>query len=200
MLKRMHPRGLTRPVQRGFSLIEVIVSVLVTSVGVVGMAGMQVTSKRAGYEAIQRTTATAMAMDVLERMRSNPRALTSYSTAGLGGTTITTEPSPDCSNDTTEICNAGQLAAHDLWQWEQTIDGLSETRDVSGTAVATGGLLNPTGCIEVANGMVTVTMAWQGFEALSDPGTNACGSGLGKYGDADDKRQVISVSTFITEE
>lgn len=185
--------------QRGFSLVEVMVSVLVTSVSVVGMAGMQVTSKRAGYEAIQRTTATAMAMDVLERMRSNPQAVDSYAVLGLGGSTITGEPSPNCSNDTTEICTAAQLAAHDLWEWEQTIDGLAETRDVSGTAVATGGLLNPTGCIEVSGGMVTVTMAWQGFEALSDPGTNSCGSGLGKYGDDDAKRQVISVTTFITE-
>lgn len=189
-----------KPRQKGFSLVEVMVSVLVTSVSVVGMAGMQVTSKRAGYEAIQRTSATSMAMDVLERIRSNPRVLSSYAAAGLGGSTITVEPSPNCSNDTTEICTAGQLAAHDLWEWEQAIDGLAETRDISGTTVATGGLLNPTGCIEVSGNMVTVTMAWQGYEALSDPGTNTCGSGLGKYGTDDANRQVISVTTFITEE
>lgn len=185
--------------QLGFSLVEVMVSVLVTSVSVLGMAGMQITSKRAGYEAIQRTTATTLAMDVLERMRSNPDALATYATTGIGGTTITAEPIPKCSNDTTDICNAAQLAAHDLWEWEQAIDGLGETRDVSGTDVATGGLVNPTGCVVVNGGMVTVTMAWQGFEALSDPGTNACGSGLGKYGTNDENRQVISITTFISE-
>ncbi len=185
--------------QRGFSLIEVMVSVLITSVSVLGMAGMQVTSKRAGYEAIQRTTATAMAMDVLERIRSNPAALANYTATGLGGGTIATEPVPMCTNDTTDVCTSTQLAAHDLWQWEQAIDGLGETRDVSGTDVATGGLLNPTGCIEVTGNMVTVTMAWQGYEALSNPGTNACGSGLGRYGTDDENRQVISVTTFITE-
>lgn len=185
--------------QLGFSMVEVMVSVLVTSVSVLGMAGMQITSKRAGYEAIQRTTATAMAMDMLERMRSNPQALASYTSTGVGGATITAEPVPKCSNDTTDICTAAQLAAHDLWEWEQAIDGVGESRDVSGTAVATGGLLNPTGCIEVSDGAVTVTMAWQGFEALSDPGTNACGSGLGKYGTGDANRQVISVTTFITD-
>ena len=186
--------------QRGFSLIEVMVSVLVTSVSVLGMAGMQVSSKRAGYEAIQRTTATTMAMDVLERIRSNPAALGSYTTAGVGGATITDEPTPKCSNDTTEICTAAQLAAHDLWEWEQAIDGLGEVRDVAGTAVATGGLLNPTGCITVSGNMITVTMAWEGFEALSDPGGSTCGSGLGKYGADDAKRQVIAITTFITEE
>jgi type IV pilus assembly protein PilV len=185
--------------QLGFSLIEVMVSVLLTSVSVLGMAGLQITSKRAGYEAIQRTTATAMAMDVLERIRSNPRALDNYAATGLGSGTIATEPVPKCSNDTTDVCSGNQLAAHDLWQWEQAIDGVGEIRDVSGTDVATGGLLNPTGCIEVNGRMVTVTMAWQGYEALSDPGTNACGSGLGKYGTDDENRQVITVTTFITE-
>lgn len=195
----MRQAALRKRSQLGFSLVEVMVSVLVTSVSVLGMAGMQITSKRAGYEAIQRTTATAMAMDVLERMRSNPEALDSYASSALGGTTIANEPVPSCSNDTSDICTATELAAHDLWEWEQAIDGVGETRDVSGTDVATGGLVNPTGCIEVNNGMVTVTMAWQGFEALSDPGTNDCGSGLGKYGTDDGKRQVISVTTFISE-
>ena len=186
--------------QRGFSMIEVLVSVLVTSVGLVGMAGMQVTSKRAGHEAIQRTTATAMAMDILERMRSNPQALASYATAGLGGSTIETEPTPKCTNDNTEICNALQLAAHDLWEWERAIDGASETRLLDEVEISTGGLLNPTGCIAVTGNMVTVTMAWEGYEALSSPGDNLCGVGDGKYGDGDGKRQVIVVSTFVTEE
>lgn len=189
--------------QGGFSLIETMVAVLVTSVSLLGMAGMQVTSKRAGGEAMQRSTATAMAMDVLERMRSNPRALAFYSTAdtsGLGGGTIDVEPSPACTNDTTDVCTAAQLAAHDLWEWERAIDGAAETREVGGETVSTGGLLKPTGCIAVAGGMVTVTMAWEGYEALSSPGTTGCGLAMGKYGDADAKRQVIVVTTFITDE
>ncbi len=44
--------------QRGFSLIEVVVSTLVISVSVLGMTGMQITAKRAALEAIQRTSAT----------------------------------------------------------------------------------------------------------------------------------------------
>jgi type IV pilus assembly protein PilV len=186
--------------QRGFSLIEVMVSVLITSVSLLGMAGVQVTSKRASHEAIQRTTATTMAMDILERMRSNPQGLAAYSSAALGGGTITAEPTPTCSNDTTDVCNSLQLAAHDLWEWEQAIDGAAETRLVDEVEVATGGLVKPTGCIAVAGGMVTVTMAWEGYEALSSPGGNLCGVGLGKYGTEDDKRQVIVVSTFIADE
>ncbi|MEP5766484.1 MAG: type IV pilus modification protein PilV [Halieaceae bacterium] len=185
--------------QSGFSLVEVMVSVLVTSVSVLGVAGMQVTSKRAGYEAIQRTTATAMTTDMLERMRSNPHALDNYIAAQLGGGTITAEPVPRCTNNTTDACTDVQLASRDLWEWEQALDGNDETREVSGSDVATGGLLNPTGCIAVSGGEVTVTVAWQGQEALSNPGGNTCGAGLSRYGSADEQRQLLSVSTFITD-
>ena len=76
-------RELGKGRQSGFSLVEVMVSVLITSVSLLGMAGMQITSKRAGQEALQRTAATAMAMDILERMRSNPQALAAYQAAAL---------------------------------------------------------------------------------------------------------------------
>jgi type IV pilus assembly protein PilV len=177
-----------------------MVSVLVTSVSLLGMAGLQVSSKRAGHEAIQRTAAAAMTMDMLERMRSNPQALDAYATTAVGGGTITAEPTPGCSNDSSDVCTAAQLAAHDLWEWERAIDGVSETRVVGGETIATGGLVDPTGCITVAAGTVTITMAWEGYESLTSPSSNSCGLSLGKYGTNDEKRQIIAVSTFITDE
>ncbi len=186
--------------QRGFSMIEIMVSTLVISVSVLGMAGTQITSKRAGFEAIQRTAATSLAMDLIERMRSNPEALSSYVTTGLGGGTITVEPSPDCSYDSTNTCTIAQLAAHDLWEWEQAIDGATETRMVEGTPVSVGGLFDPTACVSVVGGAVTVSMAWEGYQSLSDPAFDSCGSGLGKYGTDDAKRQVVSMTTYITDQ
>lgn len=186
--------------QAGFSLVEVMVSMLVTTVSLLGMAELQITSKQVGYEAIQRTEATATAMDILERMRSNPQALNLYVTTGVGGGSITAQPTPQCSNESTDACDATELAAHDLWAWEQAMDGIAETRTVDDITVATGGLVKPTGCIEVAGGVVTVTVAWQGRVALTSPGTNTCGLALGKYGTGDEKRQLVSVSTFITDE
>ena len=186
--------------QRGFSLIEVMVSTLVISVSVLGMTGMQITAKRAGLEAIQRTSATSLATDLLERMRSNPEALSSYVTTGLGGGSITVEPSPDCSYDSANTCTIEELAAHDLWEWEQAIDGAAETRLVEGDPVSVGGLFDPTACVSVTGGAVTVSMAWEGYQSQSNPSFDACGSGLGKYGTDDAKRQVVSMTTFITEQ
>ena len=186
--------------QRGFSIFEVMVSTLVVSVSVLGMSGMQLTSKRVGLEAIQRTAATSLAADLIERMRSNPEALSNYVTTGLGGGTITVEPSPDCSYDSANTCTVAQLAAHDLWEWEQAIDGATETRVVDGTPVSVGGLFDPTACVSVVGGAVTVSMAWEGYQSLSDPAFDTCGSGLGKYGTGDAKRQVVSMTTYITEQ
>jgi len=46
---------MTRPkLRRGFGMIEVLITLLVLSVGVLGVIGMQVSTKKANYEAIQR--------------------------------------------------------------------------------------------------------------------------------------------------
>ena len=187
-------------VQRGFSLIEVMVSTLVVSVSVLAMAGMQVTAKRLGHESVQRTSATSLAMDLIERMRSNPEALTSYVTTGIGGGSITAEPTPDCSDTGTNSCTFAELATHDLWEWEQVLDGASETREVDGDPVPVGGLLNPTACIAVTGGAVVVSIVWEGYQSISNPVSDTCGTGLDKYGVDDAKRQVLSMSTFITEQ
>jgi type IV pilus assembly protein PilV len=188
------------PQQSGFSLIEVMVSMLVISLGVLGMAGMQITAKRAGFEAVQRTSATSLATDLIERMRSNPEALSSYVTTGIGGGSIVSEPTPDCSDDGTNGCSFTELATHDLWEWEQAVDGASETREIEGDTVAVGGLFDPTACIAVDGGSVTISVVWEGYQGLSNPSSNACGAGLGKYGTDDAKRQLLSMTTFITEQ
>lgn len=186
--------------QAGFSMIEVMVSTLIVSVSVLGMAGVQISAKRAGHEAVQRTSATSLTMDLIERMRANPEALTSYITTTVGGGSIAVEPSPDCSYDVGNNCTPVERAAHDLWEWEQAIDGATETRLVDGDTIAVGGLLDATACVEVNGGATKVSMAWKGYQSLSNPTSDSCGAGLGKYGTDDAKRQVLTMTTFITEQ
>ena len=78
------PAGLNPGAARGAGLIEVALSLLLIAVGSLGLAGLQLTAKRMGYEAVQRSAAAAMAVDLLERMRANRGALESYRVAGLG--------------------------------------------------------------------------------------------------------------------
>jgi type IV pilus assembly protein PilV len=180
----------------GISLIEVAVAILVISIGALGLAAMQLSAKRAGFEAVQRTNASGLAMDILERMRANPGVLDDYAVASLDGDDLST-PANTCN----ATCTEAEVATLDLWEWEQALAGAAETR--GGNAV--GGLLNPTGCITVNDGEVRVAIAWQGFETLSNSPVDRsdCGSGTGKYdgdgGEPDAKRQLLVVDTFITD-
>lgn len=60
--------------QKGLTLAEVLVTVLVLSIGLVGMAGLQATAIKSNYSALYRTQATALAADIADRMRANRTA------------------------------------------------------------------------------------------------------------------------------
>lgn len=56
---------------RGFTLLEVLVALLILSVGLLGIAELQLTSLRSNYSAYLRSQATILAYDILERIRAN---------------------------------------------------------------------------------------------------------------------------------
>jgi type IV pilus assembly protein PilV len=55
----------------GFSLVEVLVSLLILSLGLIGLAGVQTRGIASNYSALQRSQATLYAYDIVERMRAN---------------------------------------------------------------------------------------------------------------------------------
>ena len=72
--------------QSGFSLIELLVALIVFSIGLLAIAGLQTVSKRANYESLQRTTAAQVANGALEDMRTNGAGIDIYLAAGdIGG-------------------------------------------------------------------------------------------------------------------
>lgn len=181
----------------GFTLIEVLITLVVFSIGLLSVAGLQAISKKANYDALQRTTATMLAHDIVERMRANATQLDEYmrpAGSELGGATLTA-PTPDC---VTNPCNATQLAFRDLYDWERALDGASEL--VSGAL--SGGLVDPTACIEGefggAAGIYTIAIAWRGVTELSNPVIHPCGVGTTKYGDANEYRRILVITTYIT--
>lgn len=179
--------------QRGIGMIEVLVAMLIVSVSAAGLMSMQVSGKRIGYDALQRSSATALVRDIVERMRANPTAVASYAST-VGDGTIASEPSPNC---VTAVCSPAQMAAHDLWEWERALDGAAEILDDGGSETLVGGLVTPRGCITHAAGVVTVTVVWKGYQATSNPTTSTCGEGAGLYGTNDDQRQLITITTYI---
>lgn len=175
---------------RGSSMIETLVSLLLLSFGSLGVAGLQATSKQTSHEAQQRLLASYLAQDVIERMRNNPSVLATYAGSAVGGSSISTEPSPNCS--TSAPCTAAQLAAHDRWVWEQAIDGAAARIG----SMKTAGLVAPKGCISNSNGRVQVVIAWNDVEVVADAG-NATG-GVSTCGTASGFRRQVVINTFIS--
>jgi type IV pilus assembly protein PilV len=183
--------------QTGFSLIEVLVTLLVLTVALLSAASLQVLSKRSNFDAAQRTSAAHLAEDFLERLRSNASSSINYVPAGtLGGGTLGAAPPVNCLNPVV-TCTALQMAQFDLWQWEQQLDGVME----SDNGRATGGLVSPTACITGpgfgGNGEYTVAIAWRGMTDLANPVVNTCGEASGNYGAGNEYRRIIQIRTFI---
>jgi type IV pilus assembly protein PilV len=182
---------------QGFSLIELLVTIVIFSVGMLAVAGLQTVSKRANFEALQRTIAAHAAFGLIEDMRTNGNGIDVYRTAAnLGGGSLGAEPVPNCSG-AGGGCNTVQKAAHDLWFWENFLDGAREV----GAQGPSGGVLSPTICINGpaggGAGVYVVAVAWRGTVALSNPIIDNCGAGSGQYGDNNEFRRVVQIPTFI---
>lgn len=67
---------------RGFSLIEVLIALLVFTVGLLGLAGLLAVSVKTNHSAYQRTQASFIAQSMADRMRANSRAIWSGDYAG----------------------------------------------------------------------------------------------------------------------
>jgi type IV pilus assembly protein PilV len=92
----------------GFSLIEVLIAVVIMSVGMLGIAGLYVEGLRAGRTSNFRHQAVTLASDVADRIRANPRAGVDYE--GPGGNNNCVLGNVDC--------NPAQMAANDIQIWK----------------------------------------------------------------------------------
>ena len=166
---------------RGISLIEVLVSLVILSLGVLAVVALQMIAKRNNADAGQRTVAAQLAYDMIERMRANstPTSLLNYQTgsAPLGRASLgTTAPTPNCgTSDGSVQCTEPQLVAYDMWTFERALDGASEQAGGSNA----GGLVSPTACITGpsagGDGTYTVTIVWRGTVELPPDATVTCG-------------------------
>ena len=78
---------------KGLSLIEVLVTLVIIVIGLLGVFTVQINAKRVSYDAEQRSIASNLMLSMFERMRANASALDSYVTpnTGLGNITLTAQ-------------------------------------------------------------------------------------------------------------
>ena len=80
-----HRINYSRNKQQGFTLLEVLIALLVLSIGLLGLAALQTTGLRSNEMASMRTTSTHLAYDITDRMRANPAGVTANQYVLAGG-------------------------------------------------------------------------------------------------------------------
>ncbi len=178
----------------GFTLLEVLVALVLVSIGLLGYAGLQVRAQQTEIEAYQRAQALTLVADITARINLNRVARRCYVTTDALGQQFHigagTDNFPACvgfgDNETRALADA------DIAQWDDLLDGASESL---GGADA-GGLLGARGCItfDAPTGSLTVTLAWQGETPSGAPPANPCGEGA--YGDERLRRTLSETLQF----
>lgn len=117
-----------KPAARGATLIEVLVSIVIASIGLLALAGLSASSLRYSKMAQYRAAATQLATDISERMRANyevPATLDSYQfqTSFESQATPPTIPLKTC-RVVADSCTPGEIAAMDLYEWRMAARSL----------------------------------------------------------------------------
>jgi len=120
--------------QQGSTLIEVLVAILILSIGLLGIAGMQVLTMRYSQGGWARAAVAASLSDIADRVRANPSAsvtayqfLTDYTTQRTAIEAGTVTAAKDC--ETAVTCTPAELAASQIVRWR-----LALARDLPGGA------------------------------------------------------------------
>lgn len=150
--------------QRGITMIEVVVTLLVLSVGVLGFAGLQMRALGATNDSFYRSQAIVIAQDLKERYRVNAGQQTYYTTASSWSGAITTGT---CEGAAT--CNPGNLAKYDV----------GTVRNVANTMLPNGQVAM-LACPGTAS-MSCIFVSWGSTNPSTGGGATDCVGGGGSY-------------------
>lgn len=105
--------------QRGVTLIESLVAIVVAALGILGILGVQMRTLTDTQTTVRRAQAIRLIEDLGERMRVNPNALADPSVYASGFTgALPATPGKDCNTGT---CSSAELVDYDLYHWKKTV-------------------------------------------------------------------------------
>jgi type IV pilus assembly protein PilV len=153
-MERTHQNSTTYGQHRsgaGFSLLEVLIALVILSVGLLGIAALISTALKSNGSAYMRTQATALAYNIIDRMRANlPAANNLAYIVSMPASATTTIP----STCTGANCTSAQLAVYDIGQWEADLGTQLPQGRGAVAATTAGGIV-----------AVTVTVLWNDSRA-----------------------------------
>ena len=212
----MNPMHNSPGKQSGLSMIEVLVSLHILMVGLLGLAGLQTQGLRSEMESYQRVQALNLLQDMAGRISAN-RGNNSLPTNCTALTTLTVPTRFSCEWDNIRA-NVNAYVANDIGvtdvqpvdcttlavgklrdtcDWSYALKGAAET-SVTGRV---GAMIGGRGCVTLVSSDATqisvqVHVAWQGMGKSFSQATNLCGKDL-YGGDDDTQRRVVSLTMRI---
>lgn len=108
--------------KNGFTLIEVLISMLILALGLLGMAGLQATGLRNNLSSYHRGQATQLAYDMADRIRANKADAQLYSGSIYKTSNISSASSQSECLAVASNCTPAMMAQHDLFEWKQKWD------------------------------------------------------------------------------
>lgn len=208
MIRKNTKRRRFRGTVSGFTMIEVLVTLVVLALGLIGVIGLQARGQQAELESYQRGQALVLLQDMVDRMnanRSDSHALNYVTASPVGGGGALTS------------CTALTGSAYDLCDWGNQLDGAAEvgtvgTCDTSGGGACVGAMLGARGCIsydnttelvdssgatETGTGVYTISVVWQGLgPTASPPASLTCGQNLYP---SESMRRVVTATMRIAD-
>jgi type IV pilus assembly protein PilV len=145
--------------QGGFTLLEVLIALLVLSIGLLGLAALQTLGMRSNQMAGMRTLATHYAYDMTDRMRANPEGVDANQYVFTFDPNNLPTYSKDCRTST---CTPAEMADFDITLWINALVGTLPSGRGSISQTVTAGVTTH-----------TVTLFWD-EERTGATGTN-CG-------------------------
>lgn len=150
--------------QTGFSMIEVLVTIVILAIGMLGLVGLEARLQVAQLEAYQRSQALILLKGMESRVASNQLNAANYVT----GTGNAIGLNASCATNPMTVQQSDAIA------WCNDILGAGEIQGGAKTGAVVKGL----GCIEgIGNNQYVITIAWQGLTAVGSPPGSQCGQG-----------------------
>ena len=149
----------------GFSMIEVLVTIVIIAFGLLGIAGLQVRLQMSEMESYQRSQALLLLNDMANRIATNRNNAASY---------VTTAANPMGEGMVCPTTTA-TVAQRDLGEWCNAMQGAGETTNSGASKVRA--LVGGRGCVESVGSDYLVTVVWQGRTPITAPPASvACGA------------------------
>ena len=154
--------------KRGFSLIEVLVTLVIVAIGIMGLISMQLVSTKNVNNAELRSLASYFVYDMSERMRANPAGVAAGSYNNIAGSAA--DPGTDCSTS----CSAAVLAQYDAYIWNDMINNsfANNSPSTPNSPTSARGLgPNAAGTVSLAAGVYTIAVRWNEQDRTDAGGT-----------------------------